>query len=243
MYSRMFGLVFALFFIFGCDTVYHPTSVKSAGYAVAGGVVSDTGFAAYLKPYRDSMDQTMNEVLGRMTKRLDAKRPVSTLGNFMCDALIAMAREKFDPGADIAVVNLGGIRRPYIEAGPITRSMLFEVMPFDNLMVLITLKGLALEPFLQEVAANGAGIGGFTMKVVNRKAVEILIDGKSLDPEAEYTLVYSDYNYSNSKSLKDIPAKSTNYLIRAAMEDYVTKMGRLGLPLGENVENRFYVGK
>jgi 2',3'-cyclic-nucleotide 2'-phosphodiesterase (5'-nucleotidase family) len=153
-----------------------------------------------------------------------------------------MAREKEDPGADIAVVNLGGIRRPYLEPGNITRGMLFEIMPFDNLMVLVTIKGTVLEAFLQETAAEGAGIGGFTMKVTNKRASDIMINGKPLDPLEEYTLVYSDYSFNNSRSLKGSAAKQTNYLIRAAMEDYVKKMSRDGMQVGENLENRFYAG-
>ncbi len=242
MYLRYLVYVLSFFFLTSCHTVYHPTSVKSSGYAVAGGVIADTGFASYLKPFRDSMDMTMTEVMGKASKRLDIKRPVSTLGNFMCDAMLNMAREKEDPGADIAVVNLGGIRRPYLEPGNITRGMLFEIMPFDNLMVLVTIKGKVLEAFLQETAAEGAGIGGFTMKVTNKRASDIMINGKPLDPLEEYTLVYSDYSFNNSRSLKGSAAKQTNYLIRAAMEDYVKKMSRDGMQIGENLENRFYAG-
>jgi 2',3'-cyclic-nucleotide 2'-phosphodiesterase (5'-nucleotidase family) len=242
MRLRIFVYVISLFFLTSCHTVYHPATVRSSGYAVSGGTSSDTGFASYLKPYRDSMDNTMSEVLGTASKRMDVRRPASTLGNFMCDAMLDMAREKFDQGADLAVVNLGGIRRPYLEPGPVTRGMLFEIMPFDNLMVLVTVKGTVLEAFLQETAADGAGIGGFTMKVTNKKATEIRINGTLLDPSGEYTIVYSDYSLNNSRILKGSPAKQTNYLIRSAMEDYVKKMGRSGKQIGDNLENRFYAG-
>jgi hypothetical protein len=109
-------------------------------------------------------------------------------------------------------------------------------------MVLVTVKGAVLERFIQETAAEGAGIGGFTMKVTNKMASDIMINGKPLDPLEEYTLVYSDYNFSNSRSLKGSSAKQTNYPIRGAMEDYVKKMNRDGIKIGENLENRFYVG-
>ncbi len=231
-----------VFFLLSCGTVYHPTSVKYSGYPISGGNVADTGFASYLKPFRDSMDLTMNEPLGRCGVRLDIKRPVSSLGNFMCDALIAMANEKLGAKADISVVNLGGIRRPYLEPGMISRGMLFEIMPFDNMMVLVTMKGEVLERFVQEIAAEGGGIGGFTMRVSNKKATEILVNGKPIDLSAAYTLVYSDYNFNNSKSLKGTTSMTTtNYLIRDAMEDYVNKMNKAGIAIGENLENRIHV--
>jgi 2',3'-cyclic-nucleotide 2'-phosphodiesterase (5'-nucleotidase family) len=237
-----FSTLFFVLLVIGCNTVYHPSSIQYSGYPVSGGTISDTGFAAYLKPFRDSMDKTMNEVIGEASKRMDVKRPVSTLGNFMSDAFLTMAREKFDPGADISVMKFGGIRRPYIEAGPITRSMVFEVMPFDNLMVLVTINGDVLEKFLQEIAVEGAGVAGFTMKMINKKASEIMIAGAPIDPKAEYTLVYSDYNYNNTEVLKGSKVKMTNYLIRDALEDYVRKMKQTGMPVGEQLENRLYVG-
>ncbi|HLO79522.1 MAG TPA: 5'-nucleotidase C-terminal domain-containing protein [Chitinophagaceae bacterium] len=241
MRYRFFFPVFIVFF-FSCHTVYHPGSVQYSGYAVSGAAIADTGFAAYLKPFRDSMDLTMSEVIGEASKRMDIKRPVSTLGNFMSDAFLTMAREKFDPGADISVMKFGGIRRPYLEAGPITRSMVFEIMPFDNLMVLVTINGDVLEKFLQEIAVEGAGVSGFTMKLADKKASSILVDGKPIDPAAEYTLVYSDYNYNNTAILKGSKIKMTNYLVRDAIEDYVKKMKQKGTPVGEQLENRLYVG-
>jgi 2',3'-cyclic-nucleotide 2'-phosphodiesterase (5'-nucleotidase family) len=241
MRIRFSTLLFVVVIV-SCSTVYKPSSIQYSGYDVSGSAITDTGFAAYLKPFRDSMDKTMNEVIGEASKRMDIKRPVSTLGNFMSDAFLTMAREKFDPGADISVMKFGGIRRPYIEAGPITRSMVFEVMPFDNLMVLLTINGDVLEKFLQEIAVEGAGVAGFTMKMTNKKASDILVAGVPLDPKAEYTLVYSDYNYNNTEVLKGSKLKMTNYLIRDALEGYIKKLKQTGSPVGEQLENRLYVG-
>jgi 2',3'-cyclic-nucleotide 2'-phosphodiesterase (5'-nucleotidase family) len=154
-----------------------------------------------------------------------------------------MAREKFDPGADISVVKFGGIRRPYLEAGPVTRGHVFEVMPFDNLMVLVTMKGSTLEKFLQEIAGEGAGVAGFTMRIKDRKASEMLINGQPLNPEGAYTLVYTDYNYNNTPVLKEGQLRSTSYLVRDALEEYLLEMKQEGKPVGLNLENRLYVDK
>lgn len=242
MYRRLLPALSLIIFL-SCGRSFQPTSLRYTGYSVSGGAITDTGFAGYLKPYRDSMQQLMSEEVGRLSRRLDIKRPVSTLGNFMCDAYLAMAREKFDPGADISVVKFGGIRRPYLEAGPVTRGHVFEVMPFDNLMVLVTMKGSTLEKFLQELAGEGAGVAGFTMSIRDKKASNILINGKPLDVAEEYTLVYTDYNYNNAPVLKDGRLVTTNYLVRDALEDYLRKMKQEGKPVGENLENRLYADK
>jgi hypothetical protein len=54
--------------------------------------------------------------------------------------------------------------------------------------------------------------------------------------------VYSDYNYNNTAILKGSKIKMTNYLIRDAIEDYIKKMKQKGTPVGEQLENRLYVG-
>lgn len=228
----------------GCSSVYHPTSVKWSNYPITDNKPKDSSILAYLKPLRDSMDKTMNVVLGKVSKRMDVRRPVSTLGNFMSDACLEMAKQKFDKGADVSLVRFGGIRRPYIDAGDLTRSMIFEVMPFDNLLVLVDVKGETLKRFIEELGQEGAGIAGFTMSIqANKRVTDIKVAGQPIDPETIYTVVYSDYNYNNSPILKEGKLRMTPYLIRDALEDYVKLLQAKGETLGEKLENRIYVSK
>jgi len=234
------SLTLLIFVLLSCNTPFHPTSVQPYGYQISGNG-KDSVLLAYLAPFRDSMSVMMNEVVGHAARRMDIRRPVSTLGNFLSDAYLETARAKFDAGADISVMKFGGIRRPYIEPGPITRGMIFEVMPFDNLMVLVTVKGDILKQFLAEIAAEGAGVAGFTMNITGKQASEIMIGGKPLEDNGEYTIVYSDYNYNNAPLLQKGQLRTTNYLIRDAIEDYVRDLKAAGRPIGEDLENRLYV--
>jgi 2',3'-cyclic-nucleotide 2'-phosphodiesterase (5'-nucleotidase family) len=247
-YSAMtirFLKIAAVFLLYSCNTSYHPGSLHYTDYPVDAKAVSDTSFGKYLKPFRDSMDMVMNEIVGNVEQKMDVKRPVTTLGNFLSDAYLFMAREKFDQKADIAVMNLGGIRRPYIEAGPLTRGEVFEVMPFDNLMVIITVKGELLKKFLDDLAAEGAGVAGMTMTMVNKKADKIMIAGKDLDMQAMYTMVTSDYaanNPSMSWFYGNIKRTDTKYLLRDAIIDYAQSMQKSGGQIGINLENRLTIG-
>ncbi|MEY3436018.1 MAG: hypothetical protein RL335_474 [Bacteroidota bacterium] len=239
-----FYLLISAIFALGCRSSFTPTPVRWSQYPITESQAKDTPMLAYLQPFRDSLDKSMNVVLGKVGKKMDIKRPVSTLGNFMSDACLEMAREKFDAGADISLVRFGGIRRPYIDAGDITRSMIFEVMPFDNLLVLVDVNGETLKRFIEELGKEGAGIAGFTMTITaDMKVKDIKISGKPIDPTAIYTVAYSDYNYSNSPILKEGKLRVTTYLIRDALEDYVQRLKSKGETIGENLENRIYVHK
>lgn len=236
--------LFSALLAWGCGTSYHPSSVKWSQYPITDSLSKDSSLLAYLKPLRDSLDKTMNVVLGQASKRMDIKRPVSTLGNFMSDACLEMAKASVDPGADISLVRFGGIRRPYIDAGPITRSMIFEVMPFDNLLVLVDVSGSTLKRFIEELGQEGAGIAGFTMTITaGKKVADIKVGGQPIDPSSTYTVVYSDYNYNNSPILKEGKLRLTSYLIRDALSEHVVRLQAKGEKIGENLENRIYVSK
>ena len=55
---------------------------------------------------------------------------------------------------DFAVINYGGMRIPAIPKGPITRGKIFELMPFDNLLVVVRLDVSILTQFINHMAAR-----------------------------------------------------------------------------------------
>jgi 2',3'-cyclic-nucleotide 2'-phosphodiesterase (5'-nucleotidase family) len=78
----------------------------------------------------------MNDIVGFVEESLDKKQPEGSLGNFMVDAFLTMARDKYNTPVDLAVLNSGGIRLTQLAAGNMTRGKVFELMPFDNLLIL-----------------------------------------------------------------------------------------------------------
>jgi len=136
-----------------------------------------------------------------------------------------MAKQKLDPKIDVAFMNSGGIRLPEIPAGAITQGKIFELMPFDNLMVLLKVKGSLLKQYLDTLAADEGVIeSGITMQIVNKTAQQVLVGGKPLDLNEDYTIVHSDYVAMNSNLLKNIHRNTNGYLLRDALLDYVKSL-------------------
>jgi hypothetical protein len=75
--------------------------------------------------------------------------------------------------------------------------------------------------------------------------MNIMVGGKEIDEQAEYTIVSSDY-YANNPAMSwfygQAKRKDTNYLIRDAIIDYVKIMKKNGKPLGTQLENRITLG-
>ena len=178
-----------------------------------------------IQPYSDSINKTMNDIIGIADKPLDKVSPSGTLGNFMVDAELEMAQKKFNTPVDIAFLNYGGIRLPQISAGPVTRGKIYELMPFDNMLVLLRVKGSVLQDFLNLIASRGGWpVAGMTMQVKDKKAVNILIRGKPLDPALTYVIAISDFianGGDNADMLRAIPQENLGYPLRDALFDYI----------------------
>jgi 5'-nucleotidase len=90
--------------------------------------------------------------------------PVSPLGNLVTDAYLAAV-----PGADVAINNSGGGLRADLPAGPLTYGSVFEVMPFDNLMVRLRVTGQQLrQVFAASILQGRRGLGFAGVRVEAR---------------------------------------------------------------------------
>ena len=115
-------------------------------------------------------------------------------------------------------------------------------MPFDNALILVKVKGDTLQSFLDLIAARGGWpISGMTMQIQNKKAVNVVIGGKPLNPASTYTITLSDFianGGDNAYILKDLPRVNKNYLVRDALIEYVSGFEKQGKPVFINNEIR-----
>lgn len=220
--SAFYASLIAVFFALSCNTSYKAESLRYSNYSVQQNSVESTSLTPIIKPYSDSITKLMNVVIGYNESQLEKKRQKNTLGFFMTDAFLEMARQKLDAKVDAAFMNAGGIRLPDLPAGAVTRGKVYELMPFDNLMVLLKVKGRLLKEYLDTLAANDGVIeSGITMQITNKAAQQVVVGGNPLDLNAEYTIVHSDYVVSNSSLLKGLNRNTNGYLLRDAIVDYI----------------------
>ena len=83
--------------------------------------------------------------------------PISPLGQLFTDALLAAV-----PGADVALNNSSGGLRADLPQGPLTYGSVYEVMPFDNLVVQIRLTGQELRQVFATHLEKSRRIIGFS---------------------------------------------------------------------------------
>ena len=221
-HSAFYPLLIAIFFALSCSSSYKTEKIQYSNYRIQQNTAEGSSLSPLIKPYADSVNKLMNAVIGYNEKQLERKKQGNTLGFFITDAYLEMARQKVNTKVDAAFMNFGGIRLPDLPAGAITRGKVYELMPFDNLMVLLKLKGSQLQQYLDTLAANeGVVESGITMQIVNKTTGQINVGGQPLDLNADYIIAHSDYVAMNSNLLKNIDRNTNGYLLRDAIIDYI----------------------
>lgn len=240
--SSPFIILFISLFSFSCHTSYNPQSVEYADYRVKQERLSDSNMVRLLQPYSAKLYASMNEVIGQVAVNLEKHQPEGSLGNLMADAMMYSATKKYKKHVDVAFMNYGGIRLTQIPAGPMTRGKLFELSPFDNYIVLLDIKGTVFKQFLDHIAGRGGWpVSGMTMQIADKKAQNILIGGKPLNENAQYTIALLDYTANggdDSYMLKDLPQQNGGFLLRDELQEYFLQLQKEGKQISASVEGR-----
>ncbi|HMU10886.1 MAG TPA: 5'-nucleotidase C-terminal domain-containing protein [Ferruginibacter sp.] len=228
--------------LFSCTLSYQAQKVQYNDYRIAAGAKQDSSMLALLRPYTDSLSKSMNDVVAVSETDLEKKQPEGSLGNFLADAMLAMAQKSYATHVDAAFINYGGIRLPSLPAGNITRSKVFELSPFDNLLIIQKINGKVLQEFLDHIAGRGGWpCSGITMQIKNKKAINVTIGGAPLNASATYTIANNDYVANGGDDcamLKPIPQVSNGYIFRDAVFDYLAELMKQGKKIAAKTENR-----
>ena len=180
------------------------------------------------------MNRVVGEASGDLVKSSD---PETSLGNFYADAILAEAR-KIEPAIEFSFPTTKGGIRNSIPKGAITVSHVFELMPFDNEMVILKLSGTSVQKMIDYLAAShGQPVSGIRMKVKDKKAYDVTIGGKPFDVSRNYLMVTSDYIANNgddqSSLANPLERRNAGKIIRTALLDYIgeqTKNGKKIIP-------------
>jgi 2',3'-cyclic-nucleotide 2'-phosphodiesterase (5'-nucleotidase family) len=244
--ASKFNLPF-LFLCFGliisCHQFYHPSKIEHASIQIEQSLQpsADSSIINLIEPFHDSLEHSVKQVIGFASHDLEKERPESTLGNWVADAMLDYAEEITGEDLDLALTNYGGLRINSIPAGPITLEKMYELMPFDNLLVLMDLTGTDLLELFDHVAASGGWpiSRGIMFTISAGKATNIILNDHPIDPEAVYKIVINDYvanGGSDSHFLKGKPSRMLNVLMRDALIAVASNSSPN--PIESKVENR-----
>lgn len=183
---------------------------------------------AFIAPYKAQLDDKMNRQLAIVKTPLVKASPESNLGNWMADIMQQAAQDIY-PDLDIAfaTTNSGGLRVQEIGAGPLIVSEIYELMPFDNKLVVLQLKGKIVTEFLAHIANSGGWPVSEELMVSQVTGpLNIKISGQKIDPDKDYYVATIDYvanGGSRASMLRGIPQMDSGRYLRDILIEYAEK--------------------
>ncbi|UEG50261.1 5'-nucleotidase C-terminal domain-containing protein [Ferruginibacter lapsinanis] len=239
-YSFYLFAIAALFT--ACDPVYQAQTVQYKDYRIKQEAKPSNELSTLLKPYSDNVNAKMNDLIAVAGMTLEKKSPEGTLNNVLTDAMLQMAKEKYQMPVDAAFLNYGAIRLPIVSQGNITRGKVYEIAPFDNILVLQQLTGAVLQQVLDNAASRGGWpCAGMSYQIKDKKAINIKIGGVALNESTTYTIALVDYianGGDDCEMLKTIPQMNNGYLYRDAVMEYFARLNSQGKQIISKLENR-----
>lgn len=183
-------------FISSCSKeIQHISSIHPEYYRIDKRQPADAEeISTLIAPYKEKLDATMNQVIGSVEKTMNKSKPNSPLNNWMADVLLSQARKNAG-NVDFALQNYGGIRIPSLAKGDVTVGKIYELMPFDNMLVVLTADGTVVKQLMDRIADYGGWpvSNGTSFSIEYGKAVDIVINGEPFDINSKYTFALPDY--------------------------------------------------
>ncbi|MBT8290891.1 MAG: 5'-nucleotidase C-terminal domain-containing protein [Muriicola sp.] len=245
---KHFVLFITISILFSCvDKPSHLQSISGKQLHINSVLVADDSVEAFIKPYRQRINTVLDSVLAFAPEDIDKSDGElnSSQGNLMADIILKQASPIFKmrtgKEVDMALMNYGGIRN-VISAGDITARTAFEVMPFENYIVVIEISGRVVREMVNYLMASNRPqpISGIKI-VLNQEGRlhAVTIQGEPLDEEKTYYLATINYlleGGGNAEFLKEnSDVSDLNYLLRNAMIDYFKSVDTLHA----DVDDRF----
>jgi 2',3'-cyclic-nucleotide 2'-phosphodiesterase (5'-nucleotidase family) len=228
--------------IVACTSHYHLTGTNYYAYQIYKGLHTSERAEKLIAPYRDSLMHKMNVIIGVSDVTLEKEQPEGTLGNFCADAFLEIASAKAVRKVDVCFMNNGGLRVPSLPKGNITVGNIYELMPFDNELVVMDISGKDMLEICNRIAQRGGWpVSGLRMRIVNYKAEQIFIQGKPLDEEATYTIATNDYLANGGDELeilKKYPKQTFNLYLRDALIEYISARHRMNQSITATKDQR-----
>jgi 2',3'-cyclic-nucleotide 2'-phosphodiesterase (5'-nucleotidase family) len=229
---KLFVIFLTLFFITSCSKQnYNITKIEGKRIAITDKEKVDSQIENYVKPYREHINKDLNDVLAYCPVTLDKTGDwQSTIGNLLADVTlqrgnpIFMAREKKD--IDLCILNHGGIRS-ILPKGNVTTRTAYEIMPFENSLVVIALKGEQILEMVDYFIATKKPhpLSGITFTIgKDNIAKNIVVRGNPVEKETIYYVATNDY-LSNGGDNMNFFKKGTqtfdlDYKLRNVLIDY-----------------------
>ncbi len=190
----------------------------------------------FLAGYSAKIEELLKEKVGvaaGLFPNAESRKAETAIGDLVTDAMKFITKSQ---GVDFAINNGGGIRAD-LPAGDITKKSIYTVLPFDNSVTVLKLKGTdvqALFDFIATTQGKGAfpqvsaGVS-YTINLTTGKCENVLIGGAPVSAEKTYTIATNSFMAAGGDGYvmfkNALSSYETSQFQRDALIDYIKSLG------------------
>ena len=149
----------------------------------------------------------------------------STLSNLFADATFEVCNpiynEISNENIDIVLLNMGGIRS-IISKGEISKKTAFELMPFENQILLIKLKGDVIQEMVEYLTLERKSHPIYGLQInldKNYNLKDFNVNGNKLNPNENYNVVTTDYLLKGGDDMNFFAKNLKTFDLKIKMRD------------------------
>jgi 5'-nucleotidase len=224
--------IFTLFVIFSCkNDPQHLVRIEGKLIPVSEELNPKKVIETTIEPYKVKVESEMNAVLSftpNELNRLDGKLE-SSLGNLMADLCYEKANAVFNSrtskNIDFTMLNFGGIRAG-ISKGDITMEHAFNLMPFENELVVVELTTDKLYELINYLISENRAhpISKHLNLEITKNGYTLEINNQPVNTSKTYYVLTSDYLQNGGDNMNffknPVNLYKTDYKVRNAIIDY-----------------------
>ncbi|MGI8893735.1 MAG: 5'-nucleotidase C-terminal domain-containing protein [Bacteroidia bacterium] len=244
---RSLLIAFFIAFFACCTSPQAAQRIEGSTYKLSDSLTASTDpeIAAFIAPYKEEINSELDKVIAVSSIPMGKNQPEGLLGNFVADLTLYITNNNTKNGkADFCFLNNGGLRST-LPKGDITIKRVYELMPFENELVILTLDGPTTLLLIEFIASKGGmPVSGIKMGINDHKPVNVLINDEPFDVSKNYNVVTSDYLANGGDNLTFLASsKDRNYIgikVRDAIIKYMEEKHKQGNRLDARLDSRIY---
>tara|TARA_B100000287_G_scaffold231618_1_gene218087 strand:- start:164 stop:910 length:747 start_codon:yes stop_codon:yes gene_type:complete len=239
-------LFITIFSIQSCENNY---VLQGNRIEVNNNVKSDKEIVEFITPYKNKVDSKMDSILAYSPTNYDKKNGLlnTAIGNMMADVALKLSNPVYkarkNRDIDFVLLNHGGIRAS-ISKGDITTRTAYNVMPFENSMVVCELDGETVEELINYLKSSKKAhpISGINIVLDNSyNLIEANVNGKEISKNKIYSVATTDYLLNGGDKMDFFKKSKENtildYKLRNILIDYFKQIDTLSF----QTDNRFII--
>jgi 5'-nucleotidase len=247
MNFKYFILYSTLFIFTACKQNISLTKIEGKRLEINNSISGAKEIEDFIKPFREHITKDLDSVLAYSvdTYSKNVGNLNTAIGNLMADAMLELStpiyKKRTGNNIDMAITNYGGIRA-ILSKGNVTTRTAYELMPFDNEIVVAELKGRYVKDLVTYLQRSKQAhpISGLQITLdKDYNLLEATINGKPIDDTKTYHITTHDYLYFGGGKMTFFEKSDTlyylDYKLRNLLIDYFKKHDTLN-PV---IDNRF----